>query len=151
MNKYNLSQITKVLEKIFKAGFQTEKDILNIKLDDLTRIQDVNGNEIIILLDLKKAIKNRQIIAFLSNSEETKGGKKMNNYEFNVNLYEKMKITVVAENEEEARRILKDTLDSITVKDIKDKLSKNIDVEIKESKVVEQVSLNRNKDRGEER
>ena len=68
----------------------------------------------------------------------------MNNYEFNVNLYEKMKITVVAENEEEA-------LDSITVKDIKDKLSKNIDVEIKESKVVEQVSLNRNKDRGDER
>lgn len=75
MNKYNLSQITKVLEKIFKAGFKTEKDILNIKLDDLTRIQDVNGNEIIILLDLKKAIKNRQIIAFLSDSEETKGGK----------------------------------------------------------------------------
>lgn len=75
MNKYNLSQITKVLEKIFKAGFKTEKDILNIKLDDLTRIQDVNGNEIIILLDLKKAIKNRQIIAFLSNSDETKGGK----------------------------------------------------------------------------
>ena len=75
----------------------------------------------------------------------------MNNYEFNVNLYEKMKITVVAEHEEEARRILKDTLDSITVKDIKDKLSKNLDVEIKESKVVEQVSLNRNKDRGEER
>lgn len=75
MNKYNLSQITKVLEKIFKAGFKTEKDILNIKLDDLTRIQDVNGNEIIILLDLKKAIKNRQIIAFLSNNDETKGGK----------------------------------------------------------------------------
>lgn len=75
MNKYNLSQITKVLEKIFKAGFKTEKDILNIKLDDLTRIQDVNGNEIIILLDLKKAIKNRQIIDFLSNSDETKGGK----------------------------------------------------------------------------
>lgn len=75
MNKYNLSQITKVLEKIFKAGFKTEKNILNIKLDDLTRIQDINGNEIIILLDLKKAIKNRQIIAFLSNSDETKGGK----------------------------------------------------------------------------
>lgn len=75
MNKDNLSQITKVLEKIFKAGFKTEKDILNIKLDDLTRIQDINGNEIIILLDLKKAIKNRQIIAFLSNSDETKGGK----------------------------------------------------------------------------
>ena len=32
-------------------------------------------SEMFILLDLKKAIKNRQIIAFLSNSEETKGGK----------------------------------------------------------------------------
>ena len=30
MNKYNLSQITKVLEKIFKAGFKTEKDILMV-------------------------------------------------------------------------------------------------------------------------
>lgn len=30
MNKYNLGQITKVLEKIFKAGFITEKEILNI-------------------------------------------------------------------------------------------------------------------------
>lgn len=75
----------------------------------------------------------------------------MNNYEFNVNLYEIMKITVVAENEEEARRILKDTLDSITVKDIKDKLSKNIDVEIKESKVVEQISLKKDRDRSEDR
>ena len=75
----------------------------------------------------------------------------MNNYEFNVNLYEKMKITVVAENEEEARRILKDTLDSITVKDIKDKLSKNIDVEIKESNVVEQISLKKDRDRSDDR
>lgn len=75
----------------------------------------------------------------------------MNNYEFNVNLYERMKITVVAKSEEEARRILKDTLDSITVKDIKDKLSKNIDVEIKESNVVEQISLKKDKDRSDER
>lgn len=75
----------------------------------------------------------------------------MNNYEFKVNLYERMKITVVAENEEEARRMLKDTLDSITVKDIKDKLSKNIDVEIKESNVVEQISLKKDRDRSDDR
>lgn len=75
----------------------------------------------------------------------------MNSYEFNVNLYERMKISVIAENEEEARRILKDTLDSITVKDIKDKLSKNIDVTIKESNVAEQVSLKNDKDRSDER
>ena len=62
MNKYNLSQITKVLEKIFKAGFKTEKEILNIGLDDLIKLPDVNGNEIIILLDLKKAIKMEKIM-----------------------------------------------------------------------------------------
>lgn len=74
MNKYNLSQITKVLEKIFKAGFKTEKEILNIGLDDLIKLPDVNGNEIIILLDLKKAIKNKKVIAFLSCCEERKEG-----------------------------------------------------------------------------
>lgn len=75
MNKYNLGQITKVLEKIFKAGFITEKQILNIGLDDLTKLQDINGNEIIIILDLKKAIKNKKVITFLSCSEERKEGK----------------------------------------------------------------------------
>jgi len=68
----NLNQITKVLEKIFKAGFITEKDILAIQLDDLVRVPDINGNEIMIIIELKKAIKNRKIIAFLSGSEERK-------------------------------------------------------------------------------
>lgn len=44
MNKYNLSNITKVLEKIFKAGFTTEKDILNIGLEDLTKLPDINSS-----------------------------------------------------------------------------------------------------------
>ena len=68
----NLNQITKVLEKIFKAGFITEKDILAIQLDDLVRVPDINGNEIMIIIELNKAIKNRKIIAFLSGSEERK-------------------------------------------------------------------------------
>lgn len=68
----NLNQITKVLEKIFKAGFITEKDILAIQLDDLVRVPDINGNEIMIIIELKKAIKNRKIIAFLSGIEERK-------------------------------------------------------------------------------
>ena len=32
--------------------------------------------------------------------------KQMNNYDFKVNLYENMTVTVVAENKEEAKRIL---------------------------------------------
>ena len=68
----HLNLVTKVLEKIFKAGFITEKDILAIQLDDLVRVPDINGNEILIIIELKKAIKNRKIIAFLSGSEERK-------------------------------------------------------------------------------
>ena len=41
--------------------------------------------------------------------------KKMNSYNFRVNLYEQMEVTVVAENEEEARRILNETIEGITV------------------------------------
>ena len=50
-------------------------------------------------------------------------------YDFNVNLYGKMQVTVVADNKEEALRILNDTIDSITVKDLKDKLSHYEDLE----------------------
>lgn len=56
-------------------------------------------------------------------------------FDFKVNLYGNMEVTVVAENKDEAERILKDTIDSITVKDIKDKLSPNKDVEINKSYV----------------
>ena len=50
-NKYNLSSITKLLEKLFKAGFNTEKDILAIQLDDLQKIQDITPIEITIIIN----------------------------------------------------------------------------------------------------
>ena len=33
-NKYNLNQITKALEKLFEAGFNSDKKILAMKLED---------------------------------------------------------------------------------------------------------------------
>ncbi len=69
---YKLSDITKLLEKIFSAGFNTDKSILNIQLEDLTKIKDITALEITIMLDLKKAIKNKQLIAFLSCNNERK-------------------------------------------------------------------------------
>lgn len=72
--KYNFSQITKLLEKIFKAGFIDEKSILAIQLDDLEMIQDITSADISIIIGLKKAIKSKQIIAFLSCNEDKKRG-----------------------------------------------------------------------------
>lgn len=67
--KYNLSQITKLLERIFKAGYITEKEILAIQLEDLQKISDITSLEINILIDLKKAIKEKKLISFFSSTE----------------------------------------------------------------------------------
>lgn len=69
-NKYNLGQITKTLEKLFKAGFNTDKKILAMRLEDLEKIDNLTSSEMLIIIDFKKAIKNRKIIAFLSGYEE---------------------------------------------------------------------------------
>lgn len=75
----------------------------------------------------------------------------MNNYDYKVNLYERMDVTAIAENKQEADRILKETIENITVKEIRDKLCKNLSVEIKNSRVDEQVVLKNSKDRSDER
>ena len=72
-------------------------------------------------------------------------------YDYKVNLYGNMEVTVVAESKEEAVRILKDTIESITVKDLRDKLSPNKDVEIKESYVNVLSEQQRDKNRDIER
>ena len=61
---YNLTNITKLLEKLFKAGFNTEKSILMISLEDLAKLNDITSLEVTIILDLKKAIKTKKIIDF---------------------------------------------------------------------------------------
>ncbi len=68
--KYNLSQITKTLEKLFEAGFNTDKKILALKLEDLTKIQNLQNNETMIIIEFKNAVKNRKIIEFLSGYKE---------------------------------------------------------------------------------
>ena len=58
-----------------------------------------------------------------------------------------MQVTVVADSKEEALRILNDTIDSITVKDLKDKLSRDNNVEIKKSQMnVDIKSKDKNKE-----
>lgn len=73
--KYNLSQITKTLEKLFEAGFNTDKKILAMKMEDLEKLQNLASNETLIIIEFKRAIKNKEIIAFLSGYKE-KGNEK---------------------------------------------------------------------------
>ena len=69
-NKYNLNQITKALEKLFGAGFNTDKKILAMKLEDLVKIGNLTSSEITIIIDFRMAVKNKQITAFLSGYKE---------------------------------------------------------------------------------
>jgi len=69
-NKYNFNQISKTLEKLFSAGFNTEKKILSMKLEDLSKIKSLTSSEMLIIINFKEAIKNKKIIAFLSGYEE---------------------------------------------------------------------------------
>lgn len=70
MSKYNINQISKTLEKLFQVDFKTEKSILNIKLEDLQKIRDLTTIDMNIIIDFKKAIKDRKIVAFLSGELE---------------------------------------------------------------------------------
>ena len=69
-NKYNLNQITKALEKLFEAGFYSDKKILAMKLEDLIKIGNLTSSEIAIIIDYRMAVKNKQITAFLSGYKE---------------------------------------------------------------------------------
>lgn len=62
----------------------------------------------------------------------------MNEFDYRANLYFKTNLTVMAENKEEADRILNDTIESITEQKIKDLLSNCEQVEIKETNMVKQ-------------
>lgn len=71
-------------------------------------------------------------------------------FEYNVNLLGNATITVVAENKEEAERILKDTMESINLKSLREKDSPRDDVSIIDSEVMIKMSeKNRNRDREE--
>lgn len=74
--KYNLSQISKTLEKLFEAGFNNEKKILALKLEDLMKIPNIQNNDFMVIVEFKNAIKSKQVVAFLSGYKEKGKGEK---------------------------------------------------------------------------
>ena len=77
-NKFTFQQIAKTLEKLFSSGFDTDKKIIEIKLEDLARLPNLQSMEIAIILELKKVIKEKQIISFFSGAKEKGKGKNEN-------------------------------------------------------------------------
>lgn len=66
-----ISKTIKVLNKLFDAGFKTEKDISAMTVDDILSIPGINVADITIINELQKSIKSNRVITFLGgNSEE---------------------------------------------------------------------------------
>ncbi|MDO5002777.1 MAG: hypothetical protein Q4E39_00915 [bacterium] len=72
----------------------------------------------------------------------------MNKFEFNVSLFGNMTLEVIAPNHEEAERILKDTIESINIKEIKAKDVSNENVNIKKSEIQYKSAEIKDKERG---
>ena len=55
-----------VLNKLFENGYTTDKAIIEFTFDKLDEIDCIKDSEVSTLIDLKKAIKDKKLIQFLS-------------------------------------------------------------------------------------
>ncbi|MEF2663386.1 MAG: hypothetical protein U0M92_03600 [Bacilli bacterium] len=68
--KNNVLSIAKTLDKLFNAGFNTDKKIIAMKMEDLEKLSNLTSSEIFIIIGFKQAIKDRKIIEYLSGYQE---------------------------------------------------------------------------------
>ena len=67
----NVSKLRlKVLEKIFNVGFNTDDKISKLKIEELLKFQEFSRNDLEIVLGLRDAYLNKNIITFLSGNNE---------------------------------------------------------------------------------
>jgi len=65
----NVTQIAKSIEKLFNAGFDDDKLILAMQLEDVQKIDGLTMQDINTIIKFKKAIRTRQIVKFLTGKE----------------------------------------------------------------------------------
>ncbi|MFQ7834849.1 MAG: hypothetical protein ACLRHX_17525 [Mediterraneibacter gnavus] len=67
----------KVLQRLFDAGYGTEKELVNMTMDEMLALPGVNVADLCIISELQKSIKANKVISYLSGKtevkEETKG------------------------------------------------------------------------------
>lgn len=75
MSKYKASEKNKLIEKLEKINITNEKDVLNLKVSDLKKINETEGIQNITLKDIQiiwlmqDAIETKTLLKFFTNSE----------------------------------------------------------------------------------
>lgn len=72
MAKYNINQISKMIDRLAEAGINTEKAILNMTFEDLEKIPNYTVTDIKTLISLRKAIRVNKRALFLFLGDEVK-------------------------------------------------------------------------------
>ena len=70
MAKNTNNNAIKVLNKVFDAGYNTEKEVLAMSIDKILAIPNISVSDISVINDLQKAIKANKVISFLSGGTE---------------------------------------------------------------------------------
>lgn len=60
----------RVLTKLFEKGYDTEKKIMNISLEDMKTIECYSAPEVATIIALKEAVKANKVISYLSGHTE---------------------------------------------------------------------------------
>lgn len=60
----------RVLNKITDLGYDTDKKILNIKIEELVLNNDISKSDLTIVVGIKKALLNKSLVTFLCATEE---------------------------------------------------------------------------------
>lgn len=71
----------KIFEKLIKIGYNTDKKILDLKVESLLQNSNFNRSELIIAIGIKEALSNRRLVSFLCGIENTNEYRKENRNE----------------------------------------------------------------------
>ena len=81
INEKIYKQRLKVLDKLIREGYNTDKKIIDLKVEDLIQHTNFNRTELTIAIGIKNALANKKIITFLCNNETTENERNYKNYE----------------------------------------------------------------------
>jgi len=71
----------RVLDKLIREGYNTDKKIIDLKVENLIQQTNFNRTELTIAIGIKNALVNKKIITFLCNNEINESERKDKNYE----------------------------------------------------------------------
>ena len=81
INEKIYNERLKVLDKLIREGYNTDKKIIDLKVEDLIQHTNFNRTELTIAIGIKNALVNKKIITFLCNNEINESERKEKNYE----------------------------------------------------------------------